>query len=155
MQGTLEIRRLRADEQIPYNLLLLADETVEAIDRYISQSEIYILERDKHPVAVYALQALDGECIEIKNIAVAEKLQGQGIGRSLLRDATFRATRGGYQSLIIGTGDVLTRQLILYQKEGFEIFDVRRDFFIDNYPAPIYENGIQLRDMVMLKKSLR
>lgn len=155
IQMNLEIRRLREDERIPYDLLLLADETIEAIDRYILQSEIYILERDHKAAAVYVLHTLDADCVEIKNIAVDEKLQGQGIGRSLLEDATRRATIGGYKTIIIGTGDGSIRQLGLYQKEGFEIFDIRKGFFIDNYPAPIYENGIQLRDMIMLRKQLR
>lgn len=38
---------------------------------------------------------------------------------------------------------------------GFEIFDVKYDFFIHHYPEPIFENGIQLRHMIMLRQSIK
>lgn len=38
----------------------------------------------------------------------------------------------------------------LYQKCGFRIVGIDRDFFTDHYPEPIYENGIWCRDMIRL-----
>ena len=35
-----------------------------------------------------------------------------------------------------------------YQPEGFRVFAVERDFFLVNYEEPIYENGIQLKEML-------
>jgi len=148
------IRQLQKNEEIPYNLLLLADETIEAINRYINDSEIFIFEKDNKTFAVYVLQKISDDTIEIKNIAVDTKHQGQGIGKLLLRDAISRAKAKGFKTIIIGTGDIAIKQLHLYQKVGFEIFDVKKGFYLDNYPEPIYENGIQLKDMVMLKKEL-
>jgi len=148
------IRQLQKDEEIPYNLLLLADETIEAINRYINDSEIFIFEKDNETIAIYVLQKISNDTIEIKNIAVDTKHQGQGIGKLLLRDAISRAKAKGFKTIVIGTGDIAIKQLHLYQKEGFEIFDIKKSFYLDNYPNPIYENGIQLKDMVMLKKEL-
>jgi hypothetical protein len=56
--------------------------------------------------------------------------------------------------MIVGTGDAAIRNLCFYRKEGFKTFGVRKGFFVENYPQPVYENGIQLKDMVMLKKDL-
>jgi hypothetical protein len=42
-----KIRQIGKDEKIPYNLLLLADETIEAINKYIFNSEIFVLEQKK------------------------------------------------------------------------------------------------------------
>ena len=148
------IRQLQKDEEIPYNLLLLADETIEAINRYINDSEIFIFEKDNETIAIYVLQKISYDTIEIKNIAVDTKHQGQGIGKLLLRDAISRAKAKRFKTIVIGTGDAAPKQLYLYQKEGFEIFDIKKRFFLDNYPNPIYENGAQLKDMVMLKKEL-
>jgi N-acetylglutamate synthase-like GNAT family acetyltransferase len=148
----LETRRLKNDEKLPIDLLLLADETIEVINRYVNDSEVYILERGDKAVGIYALQKISKDSIEIKNIAVDEKLQGQGIGKFLLRDAANRAEGMGFKTIIIGTADASIQLLHFYQKEGFEIFDVKKNFFIDNYPEPIYENGIQLKHMVMLKR---
>ena len=147
-------RKLHSYEKIPYDLLLLAEETKEAIDKYIKDSEIFVFERKNNIIGIYVLKSIDEQNIEIKYIAVDEKFQGQGIGTFLLNDATIRAREKGLKTIIIGTGDCGIKQLQLYQKVGFEIFDVKKNFFIDNYPEPIFENGKQCRDMVMLKKQL-
>jgi N-acetylglutamate synthase-like GNAT family acetyltransferase len=149
------IRQLRKDEKIPYDLLLLADESLEAIDKYIFGSDIYVLEHENKIIAVYVLQSINKNEVEIKNIAVDIDCQGQGIGKLLLRDVACKAKGKGFKTIIIGTGDAAIKQLYLYQKEGFEVFDIKKSFFIDNYPEPIYENGIQLKHMIMLKKELK
>ena len=150
----MKIRPLKSAESIPYNLLLLADETIEAIDRYIGECDIYVLESNYKFIAVYALQVIDYETVEIKSIAVSEQYQCKGIGKILLVDASKRAFDSGYKEITIGTADASLRQLDLYQKAGFEIFGKRPNFFIDNYSEPIFENGIQLQDMIMLRKIL-
>ena len=147
------VRQLLKDEKIPYDLLLLADETIEAIDKYIKDSEIYIFESAKKIIAIYVLQVISKDKIEIKNIAVDRKYQGQGIGKFLLRDAANKAKEKGFKTIIIGTGDA-SKQLYLYQKEGFEIYGIKKNFFINNYTEPIYENGILLKHMIMLKKTI-
>jgi len=149
------IRLLDKDKKIPYDLLLLADETIEAIDKYVHQSDIYVLERDNIVIAVFVLQAICSDTIEIKNIAVDTAFQGQGIGQGLLKDAINLAKEKGFKKIIIGTGDAGIKQLYLYQKVGFEIYDIKHRFFIDHFPEPIYENGIQLKHMIMLKIDLK
>lgn len=150
-----KIRQIGKHEKIPYDLLLLADETVEAINKYIFDSEIYVTEVENRIVALYALQVLSKDEVEIKNITVAKGYQSHGIGKLLLKDATERARARGFRTIIIGTGDVSGMPLCFYQKEGFERYAVKKDFFILNYPQPIHEQGVQLKDMVMLKKDLK
>ncbi len=147
-------RKLRQEESIPYSLLLLAEETKEAIDKYINDSEIYVLENENDIIAVYVLKPINKNVYEIKYIAVDENFQGKGIGKFLLKDATKRAQKSGFKTIIIGTGDAAIKQLYLYQKEGYRIYDIHYNFFTDNYPEPIYENGILCKHMVMLKKEL-
>jgi ribosomal protein S18 acetylase RimI-like enzyme len=145
------IRRLLSGEQIPYPLLLLADETTEAIERYIHESDVYVIENEERFIAVYVLQPVDSSVVEIKNIAVDRDYQGMGIGHSLLSDAIRRAKEMGYSEIIIGTGDIAVRQISLYESVGFKKYGIKKDFYVRNYPDPICENGVQLRDMVMLK----
>jgi aminoglycoside 6'-N-acetyltransferase I len=147
-------RKLTKGEAIPYDLLLLADETVEIIDRYAKEGQIYVLEANGQRIAVYVLQVIDAERIEIKNIAVAVHYQGQGIGKFLLKEATRRTREQGYHTILIGTANGAIKQLYLYQKEGFEITSIKKNFFVDNYPAPIFENGILCKHMVMLEKQI-
>ncbi len=147
-------RKLTKQEPIPYNLLLLADETIEIIDRYAKEGQIYVLEANDQRIAVYVLQVIDPERIEIKNIAVAGNYQGQGIGKFLLSEATRRAREQGYTTILIGTANGAIKQLYLYQKEGFEITSIKKNFFVDNYPAPVFENGILCKHMIMLEKQI-
>ena len=149
------IQLLDKDEKIPYNLLLLADESIVAINKYIHQSDVYILEKGCETIAVCAIQKINDDTVEIKNIAVDTVFQGQGVGQELLLDITDLVKSKGFNQIIIGTGDAGIKQLYVYQKVGFEIFEIKHKFFIDNYPEPIFENGIQLKHMIMLKKDLR
>lgn len=149
------IRLLEKDKKIPYDLLLLADETIEAINKYIHQSDIYVLNRNDKTIAVLVLQTICCDMVEIKNIAVDTAFQGQGIGQSLLKEVIILAKEKGFKKIIIGTGDAGIKQLYIYQKVGFEIYEIKHRFFIDNYPEPIFENGIQLKHMIMLKKDLK
>lgn len=41
-----------------------------------------------------------------------------------------------------------------YEKCGFVKFGIRRNFFLENYDHPIYEDGVRLVDMIVLRKVL-
>jgi len=154
LEKEAQIRSLRKNERLPFELLLLADEALEAIEKYIHNADVYVLYLEGDEIAVYVLQEINNDCIEIKNLAVDEWYQRRGVGKFLLRDACKRAKRAGYKEIIIGTGNGSFGQLKLYQMEGFEMFDIKENFFLKHYPLPIFENGIQLKHMLLLKKQL-
>jgi len=151
--GTIKnyIRRLDESERIPYDILLLADESISAINKYVRRSRLYVYENKDELIAIYALLVVEDGVIELKNIAVKEDFQRKGIGTLLIKDAIIRAQKEGFNTLLIGTGDGSEGQLRLYQKLGFVIYDKKVNFFVDNYPMPIFENGMLLKDMIMLK----
>ncbi|MDX8550212.1 GNAT family N-acetyltransferase [Methanospirillum sp. J.3.6.1-F.2.7.3] len=150
----LTLRALTPNENIPYSLLLLADETKEAIDTYIHQSVIYVLEHEGEMIAVCAVARISDSAMEIKNIAVREDWQNKGVGYRFLLDIIHKVQEQGCSELIIATADCGHKQLYLYQKAGFQPDRVIPDYFIQNYPEPIFENGIQLKDQVILKMIL-
>ena len=84
---SLRLEKLLPEEPIPFSLLLLADETVAAIEKYLYTSDVYLArqEGETDPVAVIVLHTLGPAEMEIKNIAVATERQGQGIGHFLTR----------------------------------------------------------------------
>lgn len=147
-------RKLDPGSDIPYELLLLADETAEAIDRYIFDSVIYILNDGADDIAVLALYSNSETELEIKNIAVTEKYRNQGIGSILINKSKEIATESGYKVLSVGTSDTGFQQIRFYEKNGFIKKGIRKDFFTENYPFPIYENGLQMRDMIILAHHL-
>jgi len=149
------VKELRPDDPLPIDLLLLADETVEIINTYISFCRVYVFASQGKTLGVYALCALSPETVEIKNIAVHEHFQGLGIGTLLLQDSIKRARAEGYKEILIGTGDVMFMQLHFYQKIGFEMYTIKENHYQQSgYPQPLLENGLQLKHMVMLRMSL-
>lgn len=145
---------LKPDVEIPYQLLLLADETKEAIDRYIFNSDIYLLHDGTENIAVMTLYKNNNTELEIKNIAVIESYRSKGIGSILMNKAKEIAKENHYKTLTVGTSDTGFQQIRFYEKNGFIKSGVIKDFFIENYSDPIYENGLQMSDMVVLSHHL-
>jgi len=153
LQEETLIRKLDTHEKMPYDLLLLADPSVAMINTYLPFSDVYILERKKQVIAAYVLLK-DNDALEIKNIAVNPAYQGKGLGKLLLQDATQRARALGMKRLCIATGNSSIAQLYLYQRQGFEITAVQKNYFTIHYPESIYENGIPCKHLIMLEKLL-
>ena len=150
----LEIRKLNKDEQPPMELLLLADPSQKLVESYMSKGECFIALLNNSIIGVYVLLPTRPETIELVNIAVDENWQGKGVGKQLVNHAIEYARISGYNSVEVGTGNSGVGQLALYQKCGFRITSVDRDFFIRHYEKKMYENGIQIIDMVRLSQDL-
>ena len=90
--------------------------------------------------------------LEIKNIATDPALQGRGYGRALI-EFVAREYRDDFTILQVGTGDSpLT--VPFYERCGFTRSHRVANFFTDNYDHPIIEAGVQLVDMVYLRRTL-
>ncbi|MCC5910033.1 MAG: GNAT family N-acetyltransferase [Clostridiaceae bacterium] len=138
-----------------YDLLLLADPAQKIVDEYIARGKVFVANYCGDIVGEYVLINTRPETIEIVNIAIKEEYQGKGLGKLLLKDAVNRASMHGAKVLEIGTANSSIFQLALYQKVGFRITRIDRDFFIKHYDEPIYENGIQCSDMIRLSMDLK
>ncbi|ATD30399.1 GNAT family N-acetyltransferase [Macrococcoides bohemicum] len=134
-------------------LLLLADPSIEMINQYISESSIYILEQSKF-TGVVVLKEVSESTMEIMNIAVSEAYQGKGYGKLMLKEAEKIAKHSGYNNLIIATANSSLNQLALYQKCGFRLREIEKDFFINAYKEVIIENGIRAMDKIILSKNI-
>jgi ribosomal protein S18 acetylase RimI-like enzyme len=146
--------KLDKNDHIPYELLLLADPSKDLVDEYLKQADVFVAKQIDEVIGVAVLLPLTAETVEIKNIAVKPAFQGEGIGSFLIQNVVQVALLNGQKNICIGTANSSVGQLYLYQKLGFEITDIKRDFFMDNYAEPIYENGIQAKHMLMLTKQL-
>lgn len=134
------------------DLLLLGDEQESMIDRYLEQGELFAL-YDGDLKSVCVVMAIDGSTCELKNIATCEKYQGQGYGTALIH-YLFDYYKDRYRTMLVGTGDVPSA-LSFYKRCGFELSHRIENFFTDNYDHLIFEEGVQLVDMVYLKKDLK
>ncbi|MCM3109592.1 GNAT family N-acetyltransferase [Lederbergia lenta] len=150
----MQIRKLHMEEHPPINLLLLADPSEKLVSEYMVRGECFVAVDNKQTVGVYVLLPTRPATVELVNIAVAECHHGKGIGRQLVMDAIKNARLNGFKTIEVGTGNSSIGQLALYQKCGFRIIGIDRDFFIKHYTEEIFEHEIQCRDMVRLSFDL-
>jgi ribosomal protein S18 acetylase RimI-like enzyme len=148
------IRKLRNEEKPPKKLMLLADPDEHVINSYLARSECCVLDLNNEIVGVYVLLPTRPFTIELVNIAISDSYQGKGYGKKLVLHAIMAARQEGYKTIEIGTGNSSVGQLALYQKCGFEIVGIDKDFFIRHYTEEIFENGIQCKDMIRLSLQL-
>ena len=146
----MKVKIIKSNKKDFLDLLLLADEQESMIDKYLERGELFALyDGDLKSVCVVT-QESDDAC-ELKNIATYEKWHGKGYGSKLLK-YIFSHYKDKYTTMLVGTGDS-PWILEFYEKNGFRISHRIKDFFIDNYDHPMFEDGVQLIDMVYLKRN--
>ena len=141
-------------EEMPWDLLLDADPSRARVESYLSEDYTRIAKYDERVLGVYALARHAPTRFELMNIAVAEEYRGTGLGRWLLGHAIGLAESKGARVVEVGTGNSSFGQLKFYQRAGFRIIGVWPNYFVENYPEPIVENGIACLDMVRLELTL-
>ena len=147
----MSVIEILTDKKQYLDLLLLADEQEDMIDRYLSRGRMYILDDDGIKCECVVTDEGNG-VLEIKNIATVPEYQGKGYAKAMI-DFVVNKYKGQYTVVQVGTGDSpLT--IPFYEKCGFVYSHSLPNSFIDNYDHPIFENGIQLVDMVYLKRPL-
>ena len=147
----MEFAEVKENKKRYLDLLLLADEQEDMIDRYLDKGRMYVL--DDNGIKSECVVTDEGNgVLEIKNIATVPECQGKGYGKALI-DFIMMKYKGTYSILQVGTGD--SRMTIpFYDKCGFVRSHRIKNFFTDNYDHPIFECGIQLVDMIYLQRKL-
>lgn len=148
----MEFLKIENNKKRYIDLLLLGDEDEKMIDKYLERGEMYIL--DDNGIKAECVVTDEGnKILEIKNIAVSPKFQKQGYGKKLIEFITEKYSEN-FSVIQAGTGDSpLT--IPFYEKCGFKKSHIVKNFFIDNYKNLIYEEGVQLIDMIYLQKNLK
>lgn len=147
----LNITEVKENKKKYLDLLLLADEQEDMIDRYLSKGTMYILEDHGVKGECVVLDA-GNHTLEIKNIAVAPAFHGKGYGKAMI-EFLAKYYQGKYTTLLVGTGESpLT--IPFYERCGFTRSHRIPDFFRKNYDHPIFECGVQLTDMIYLRKEI-
>ncbi len=147
----MEITEVKENKKRFLSLLLLADEQENMIDRYLEKGTMFIL-NDDGVKAECVVTDEGNKILEIKNIAVNPEFQGRGYGKKLIDFLTEFYSKN-FDTLQVGTGNSpLT--VPFYEKCGFKRHHTIKNFFTDNYNHPIFEDGVQLIDMIYMQKSI-
>lgn len=129
-------------------LLLIGDESESMIDQYIDSGSLYVGLLNGKPIAVCVIVNLDSDTVEIKNLAVETEYRRYGYGRRMLE---YVESQHPNKRIILGTGETPST-LRFYKSCGYFYSHRIPNFFTDNYPTPIIEEGITLCDMIYLEK---
>lgn len=160
----LRLRRIRVRPERFLPLLLMADDRRAEVEALLRAGTLYgLFVRRRQPVSLAVITDetaafapngprahLDGglrgkRVAECRLLATAPAFRGQGLARQLLMrlcgllDTTFEV-------MIAGTGTV-PRMDRFYRGCGFAPCFVLPHFFLEAWPAPIWEDGILLDDM--------
>ena len=151
MDHAMKIRKVENDKKRYLDLLLLADEQENMIDRYLERGTMYVLE-DDGVKAECVVTDEGGGILELKNLAVEPAFQGKGYGKALV-NFLVQSYKEQYTVLQVGTGDSPST-IPFYESCGFRRHHLVKNFFTDHYDHPICEGGVQLVDMVYLQREI-
>ena len=147
----MKIQKVIDHKKAYLDLLLLADEQEDMVDRYLERGTMYVLEDDGIKAECVVTDEGNG-ILELKNIAVAPGFQGKGYGKAMI-GFLVRTYKEQYTALQVGTGDSPST-IPFYEACGFRRHHLVKNFFTDHYDHPIYECGVPLVDMVYLQRVL-
>ena len=133
------------------DLLLLADEQEDMIDRYLERGTLFAL-YDDGVKSICVVTDEGNDTFEIQSLATYPKFQNKGYGRYLI-DHVCEYFKDKGTAMILGTGDV-QKILGFYEKSGFTISHRLENYFTEHYKEPIIEDGVQLKDKIYLKRTL-
>lgn len=136
-------------------LLELADEP-EPLRAVLDEGTLFGTEAHDEPVAAILVVVEAPAVAELRAVAVAERAQGRGVGSRLVAAVLDALAARGVRTVRVGTASSGVRQLAFYQRCGFRLTHVERDFFRPErgYPAGLEEHGIPIRDMVWMEQTI-
>jgi len=138
-------------------LFELAEDSAAELDSYIDDGRVLVAVSGGEVIGHLQLTgAGDPGQVEIKNMAVREERQGQGVGRRLVQAAVDLATAEAVTTLLVATAAADIGNLRFYQRQGFRMLSVERDAFTPatGYPPGLRIDGIELRDRVWLDREV-
>ncbi len=148
IEASLQLSECAASD-IEMSLLLEADPDQNAVNVYLHSSLGFVGKVGSKQVAACLLEPQSSTVAELKNIAVQPQQQAHGYGSQLLSFVLNSLREQGFKQVQLSTG-TFGHQLGFYQRAGFRVVAVNRNYFIDNYPEPIIENGIVHQDSLTL-----
>lgn len=151
----ITIREAQDDEIEALIPLLLEAEPLERALRWSLANlvdVIYRIDDAQKLIGVVTLQWRD-EPAEIIDLAVHADRRGQGIGKKIIAWLLNEGRRRRRSEILVGTANSSIDNIAFYQKCGFRIDHVRKDYFW-YYEDPLFEHGIRVRDMLVFRVDL-
>jgi GNAT superfamily N-acetyltransferase len=154
----LQIHWFDGDREALRPLLQLAEDSETELLSYMHRGEVLVATGGDELVGQLLLTpAEEPDTLEVKNMAVAERRQGEGIGRALLMRAFEECRARGLRRITVATAAASIGNLRFYQRAGFRMLRVERDAFGPHtgYEPGMKLDGIPILDRIWLDRALR
>ena len=153
------VLRIRAHEGPRDELAALfseADDSESEIASYRDLGHILVADLDGRIVGqAQIVETAERGAFELKSLAVYERWRSQGIGAALVEAAVAHCRQQDAAVLRVATAAASIGALQFYQRQGFRIRGVIRDFYApERGYRPLELNGIPLRDEIILDMDL-
>ena len=147
----MQIKKVNENKSKYMNLLLDADPDEDIVNKYLKSGDLYVGIINNKVVCEIVITRYDEKTCELKNISTLPEYRGKGYASELIR-YVFEVYKTKYEKMIVGTTE---NMIPFYVLNGFKNYHhTVKNFFVDNYTSPIFENGRQLIDKIYLKKDL-
>ena len=139
-------------------LLLLADAEPQ-VRGYLHQGDLYALcGADREPLGVTLVvpDAAEPETAELRAVAIDPTQHNRGLGQRMLASVLADLRARGFRRAVVGTSNAGIGQIAFYQKAGFRLWRIERDYFTlqKGYDPEERENGLPHRDMIWFDQEL-
>ncbi len=152
----VSVRQVTDPEEVEslFPVLLLAEPSERALRWSLGHLSDAVYRADVgDALAAAATMRWRGDPCEIVELGVATARHGHGVGRALVTWLCDEARRRGKRAIEVGTANASIGNLAFYQKCGFRFDHVRHDYF-RYHRTPVYDNGIEVRDLVVFRRDL-
>ncbi len=155
MVGNISLQQLmQAEREMAVSLLRDADEGEERIRATVSNEALttYVAREGESVIGAVTMRWNKDES-EVIYITVVPERRGRGYGKAIMALLIAEARRQKVRSVLVGTANSSLENIAFYQKCGFRLDHIRKDYFGYIRP-PIFENSILMRDMLVMRCDL-
>jgi GNAT superfamily N-acetyltransferase len=146
-----EIKIINENKKAFMDLLLLADEQEDMIEKYLDRGTLFAL-YDGGLKSICVVTDEGGGSFELQSLATVPQFQGKGYATRLVRHI-FEYYKGKGRAMVVGTGDVPSI-VSFYERCGFVFSHRLENYFTEHYREPMFEDGVQLKDKVYFRKDV-
>ena len=134
------------------SLIRLAEDSESQLESAIDDGTMYVAEEGETPIGVVLVLDHGEQERELRYVAIAESHQRKGLGKAMLADVRAAEAARGAARLLVGTSSADTGNLDFYQRCGYRLLSIERDYFtpVRGYPPDFVLNGLPAVDMVWM-----
>lgn len=151
VKKSINIKKERNNKEQFINLLLEADPSIDMINRYLKNADLFVLTYNESIACVAVVSKIDENTVELKNIVTKKEYRGKGYGKKMLKYLADNY-KVRYKKMIVGTSE---NNIPFYVKQGFDKYEKAvKNFGEDNYDEKIHNENAICIDKYYYSKNL-